>query len=625
MVAGARWRALGLSLLLMCPPVLADALTFDRLIQQYDSGELVFYSRDEALAFLESLRQALPANDANRQRRLDRERCQIDYSDDPAAGVRYASEQINNIENSDALNLTYFYLCRANYHFAAGDGALQQRDLEQAQALAQSSENPQAMADALSNQADYYSTRGDHAEALVNLFRAYELYQKTNNQFALGYSLENIATALRRMGEYDKALEYLQQSEREHMKPGDVYREAFIATQRAFIYAEMGKPHLARQQNEQVLALYRKEGDRALAVGVLIDQLWISNLEQKYTESMQLVEQIEQSIAEIQREQTDFRPYNDSLYQVYKAETLTHNGQLAEGLLVFEQAQVAVEKAQNPRYALLLYRSWSAAQALSGNYQRAYQLQQKMVELQDQINSQAKQQRESLLRYQFDTEQQQARNAQLQQQNQLSAQQLMVLEQAQRWQYIALGLFILLALLALLYAVSQIRRNHHLQQLAMTDELTRVGNRRSILAYCQQTRENSRQTEQSWCLLLLDLDYFKQCNDKYGHEAGDQVLIAAASAMQSVLRQNDRVGRSGGEEFILLLPNSREQQAQEVANRLRQCIEQLQFVSYPTLQVTVSIGVTQAGRQEEVHEVIARADRALYQAKANGRNQVVVL
>jgi len=95
--------------------------------------------------------------------------------------------------------------------------------------------------------------------------------------------------------------------------------------------------------------------------------------------------------------------------------------------------------------------------------------------------------------------------------------------------------------------------------------------------------------------------------------------------MQSVLRQNDRVGRSGGEEFILLLPNSREQQAQEVANRLRQCIERLQFVNYPTLQVTVSIGVTQAGRQEEVHEVIARADRALYQAKANGRNQVVVL
>lgn len=625
MLSGARLRAVGIILLLCCPPLWADAPTFDRLIQQYERGEVVFYSRDEALAFLESLRQALPANDPARQRRLDRERCQIDYTADPAAGVRYASAQINSIENTDALNLTYFYLCRAGYHFAAGDGTQQQRDLEQALALAQSSENPQAMADALSSQADYYSTRGDHAEALVNLFRAYELYQKTGNQFALGYSLENIASALRRMGEYDKALEYLQQSEREHMKPGDVYRAAFIAMQRAFIYAEMGKPQLARQQNEQVLAIYRKEGERALAVGVLIDQLWINNLEQRYAESLQLVAQIEQEIADIRRDQPDFRPYNDSLYQLYKAETLTQQGQLAAGLAVFEQAQAAVEKAQNPRYALLLYRSWSAAQALAGNYQRAYQLQQQMLALQEEMNSQAKQQREALLRYQFDTEQQQARNAQLQQQNQLNAQQLQALEQAQRWQYIALGLFILLALLALVYAISQIRRNHYLQQLAMTDELTRIGNRRSILAYCQQTREQTRQADQSWCLLLLDLDNFKLCNDQYGHDAGDQVLVAAARAMQSVLRQQDRVGRSGGEEFILVLPNSREQQAAEVANRLRLCIAQLQFAAYPTLQVSVSIGVTQAGRHEEIHEVIARADQALYQAKANGRDQVVVL
>lgn len=623
-MSSGRRLCLLLGLLSASPAVLADAAGFDALIRQYESGERVFYSREDALAYLKELEQALPAADAKRQRRLERERCPVSYSDDPATGVQFASTQIEHTENTDSENLAYFYLCRAGYHFTAGDQSLQQRDLEQAYALAQKSENPQAIADALSAQADDFSTRGEHAEALVRLFRANELYQKTNNQFALGYSLENIAAAFRRMGEYDKALEYLEQSEREFVKPGDVYREAFIAQQRTFIYAEMGKPHLARQQNDHVLALYQNEGERHIAVGVLIDRLWISNLEQKYAESMQLVEQIEQEIATLRRGQPDYRPYNDSLYQLYRAEALTQYGQLAAGLAAFEQAYASLEKSQNPRYALMLFRSWSAAQATAGNFERAYQLQQQMIALQEQMNSQSKQQREALLRFQFDSERQQARNEQLLQQNQLSSRQLAMLEQAQRWQYIALGLFILLALAALAYAISQISRNRRLQKLAMTDELTQVGNRRSILAFCELTRLQCRQSEQTWCLLILDLDNFKQCNDNYGHDAGDLVLVAAANAMQSVLRHGDKVGRSGGEEFLLVLPDTREQQAAEVAERLRYCIAQLSFASCPDLAVSASIGVTQAGRLEEVHEVITRADRALYQAKANGRDQVVI-
>lgn len=117
--------------------VLADATTFDALIRQYESGERVFYSREDALAYINELEQALPAGDAKRQRRLERERCPVSYSDDPAAGIQYATTQIGHTENTDAENLAYFYLCRASYHFTAGEQSLQQRDLEQAYALAQ--------------------------------------------------------------------------------------------------------------------------------------------------------------------------------------------------------------------------------------------------------------------------------------------------------------------------------------------------------------------------------------------------------------------------------------------------------------------------------------------------------
>ena len=124
--------------------------------------------------------------------------------------------------------------------------------------------------------------------------------------------------------------------------------------------------------------------------------------------------------------------------------------------------------------------------------------------------------------------------------------------------------------------------------------------------------------------MLVDIDHFKQCNDTYGHEAGDDVLVAVAQAMQSVLRHVDKLGRSGGEEFLLVLPDTNAHSAHEVAERLLLAVAELTYATYPNLQITISIGVTQAGRQEEIKEVISRADAALYQAKAAGRNRVVL-
>ena len=194
---------------------------------------------------------------------------------------------------------------------------------------------------------------------------------------------------------------------------------------------------------------------------------------------------------------------------------------------------------------------------------------------------------------------------------------------AQRWQYTAIVLFVVLAIIALFYAISQILRNKRLQRLALTDELTQVANRRSILSYIREVQQRCDQQMQPWSLLIADIDHFKLCNDTYGHDAGDEVLCDVAQAMQQSLRHQDQVGRSGGEEFLLVLPETTQHQAMEIANRLRQRVEQLRFERYPQIQVTISIGVTQAARHEELRETIARADKALYEAKDSGRNQVV--
>lgn len=619
LIAGAVW-------LCACTQALAaDAAKFDELIRQMEQGERVFYNAEDANMYLQQLRQVLPPQDDLRQRRLQREACPVEFLTNPQAGVDFAGKFIADPAlASDHLTLSYFYLCRASYLVALGESARQQEDLLQALALANSSEDALAQANVLSAQADVFSIRGEHAEALVRLFKAYDLFQKANNRQGTGLTLENIASAFRRMAEFDKAIEYLETSEREFIAPNDSYRQAFVLQQKAFVYGEMGKTPQARALMQQVRQIYLDIGDTRYAVATLIDLLWISNLEQKYAESMELISQIEQESAQLRRQDPKFRSFNHSIYQLFQAEALAEYGRIPQGLAKFAEAARVLEAEQNPRYLLMLYQAWSRAEAKAGNYAQAYQKLELAGQLQDKLNSQAKQQREALLRYQFDTELQAQNNIRLQAENQLTGQQLATLEAAQRWQYIAIGLFVVLALIALVYAISQIQRNKRLHKLAMTDELTQVGNRRAILAYCEHIQLQARH-QQHWCLLIVDIDYFKQCNDQYGHEAGDEVLAAVAGALQATLAGVGRIGRSGGEEFLVVLPETTEVRAAEIAERLRQVVANLQFARYSQIRVTISLGLTQAGRHEQVREIIARADNALYRAKANGRDQVVSL
>lgn len=617
---------LGCALWLACytPHSQADVVSFDELIRQLEQGERVFYDASAAKGFLQQLKQQLPAGDEKRLRRLQREVCQIDYLTDPSGGVQFAGRYINDPALSgDHLTLSYFYQCRATHLLSLGEVARQQEDLTQALALANSSEDALAQANVLSQQADVHSIRGEHAEALVRLFKAFELFQKADNRQGVGLSLENIASAFRRMAEYDKAIEYLETSEREYIAPNDSYRQAFVLQQKAFIYGEMGKTPQARTLMQQVRQIYLDIGDRHYGVATLIDMLWISNLEQKYAESVELIGKIENEIQKLKQKDPAFRPFNHAIYQLYQAEALSEYGQLSQGLRKFAEAEQVLASEQNPRYLLMLNQAWARAEAKAGQYQNAYRLLDVAGQLQEKLNSQAKQQREALLRFQFDSELQSQKNTQLQAENRLTGQQLAVLEAAQRWQYIAIALFVVLALIALLYAISQIQRNKRLHKLAMTDELTQVGNRRFVLARCDHVQQQAAQLQQSWCLMIADIDHFKLCNDQFGHEAGDEVLIAVARTLQATLRQHDSIGRSGGEEFLLLLPDTAEVQALEMAERLRLAVAALQFPRFPDYKVTVSIGLTQAGRHEQVREVISRADSALYRAKDNGRNQVV--
>ena len=163
-----------------------------------------------------------------------------------------------------------------------------------------------------------------------------------------------------------------------------------------------------------------------------------------------------------------------------------------------------------------------------------------------------------------------------------------------------------------------------LEDLATTDGLTRLYNRRHFMERAESEFLRSQRYRRELSVFLIDADHFKAINDSQGHEAGDHVLRALAATCREGLRQLDVIGRYGGEELVVLLPETSAAVAQETAERLRRSVEQLRIPGAAgDIQLTVSIGVATAGpHTESVAALINQADRALYEAKRGGRNRV---
>jgi diguanylate cyclase (GGDEF)-like protein len=161
-----------------------------------------------------------------------------------------------------------------------------------------------------------------------------------------------------------------------------------------------------------------------------------------------------------------------------------------------------------------------------------------------------------------------------------------------------------------------------IQEMATHDELTGVHNRRYLMDRFRLEESRSSRGKVPLSVCMIDLDFFKQVNDQWGHLAGDNVLRTFAKVIQSGLRGADCFARYGGEEFVLLLADTPLEGAMVKAERMRCAIEETEFVDLGTRRLTASFGVAQYRAPEEIITTLARADAALYQAKTSGRNRV---
>ncbi len=164
--------------------------------------------------------------------------------------------------------------------------------------------------------------------------------------------------------------------------------------------------------------------------------------------------------------------------------------------------------------------------------------------------------------------------------------------------------------------------NRTLRTMSQTDESTGIYNRRKMSDMINEHIDLFRRYQSSFSIAILDLDYFKNINDQYGHNTGDAILARFTKEVQPLLRVNDLFGRWGGDEFILLLPNSNDLESHALLERLRKHIEMTALVS--SIYMTFSAGICSYRHNESHSELLDKADQALYTAKNSGKNQVAI-
>ncbi len=161
------------------------------------------------------------------------------------------------------------------------------------------------------------------------------------------------------------------------------------------------------------------------------------------------------------------------------------------------------------------------------------------------------------------------------------------------------------------------------RELATRDDLTQVHNRRHITELMRMEQTQHQRSGSALCLALLDIDLFKSVNDKFGHHAGDEVLRRFADTAQRSLRSSDLLGRWGGEEFVVVFPDTTTEQARIALERVRESLRSTDFTSIDAnLRITFSGGLVEVLPTETIEAAIERSDQAMYRAKTNGRDRI---
>lgn len=601
-------------------PAAAPAAAFDAMfLQLRDTGLATQPSQAQVMQRLAELARLRPAGDAVRDLRYRAVFCDWGFDDDPKAQLAYADDGLARARAArNGEGEANFHYCRAAALETIGATTDVMSEYEAGIAAARRIGNDRLLADGLSLRGGRQSLLGDQARAIPDLLAAQHLYQQRGFKADAESLLLDIAISYRRMGDLPKAHEYLRQNETFATTLGDYNQLVTNLLQQGYLAEDEDRIDDALALYRRALSLARQRASDYDIASVHLAMAWPWILRKDYARALRLIAAARTQFAALGDHA------NDDMIALRSGQAHAGLGRHAQALEDYAHAADALERSDNRRYLALLYRARARSEQALGQGAAAFADLDRYIDLHEGIVGAERSQQAQLLRYQFDSDRQRMENDRLAREQALRERQVQALLQVKRWQWTAIVLACVLLLLLGGLVVRQLVRMRRLREIAATDPLTGVANRRSIEQLGAEAIARARATGQPLCALALDVDHFKGVNDSHGHPCGDQVLARIAHACRDALRHFDLLGRTGGEEFLVLLPDTRMEQAWPIAERLRIAVAAIGFEDIADgLAVTISIGMAelQAG-DASLRELVGRADSALYRAKDNGRNRI---
>ncbi|AFV00142.1 hypothetical protein M5M_15035 [Simiduia agarivorans SA1 = DSM 21679] len=615
--------ACSIALCVGAPAVLAESesLSAEELFRGLENAEFIG-GLELYKSKLAQLRQQIDMSDARMRERYDRLACwyQPDSNKDEAfAAIAQAEQWIKAAKAEEHLAAQAdFTLCRGWFRELIGEWTDAQSDYNAALALAEQAEDRRLVADALGARAELMAFRGDLGQALEDFQAAHHIFHSLGIRYWSTYYVSMIANTYRRMGDYVQARELLEDVIQQFRQRGDQDSVRQSETLLALTLDELGEFAAAEAIYADQLKNYREKNEQ---YGVLSTLISLADNRQRAGQPDAAWTYLKQAEPLLH---LSYDGGTLALWHLLTAAVLVDKDQAESALVHIVEAEAPLAQHESLRYLSWVQKLKAEALAQTGQWEAAFNAMQIYQQTQETL---AKKQREltsTRLRVEFDSARKEAENEMLRAESRAQNARLESLEERRRWQGLVFVLSAVLLTVLGVWGHKQWRHSRRMHQLALTDELTGMPNRRAVYAYGGDILLRCIGDESAFSILVFDVDYFKRINDTWGHDVGDSVLQTLARISGGVVRKGDLVGRTGGEEFLAILPGADVGQATEVAERLRKRVEQADMRAVADdLTVTISIGVAQyQPADQDFPRLIQRADNALYAAKNAGRNRV---
>jgi diguanylate cyclase (GGDEF)-like protein len=601
-------------------PPAPSAAAFDALFATLDAAPRDHADSRARMPEFQRLRALVPPGDEARLLRIDALQCGAGLYEDTA---RVAAEAQALIERArrrgDADALVRAYYCLGDARSTQRDERASIDDYSQGIEAARRARLTRLLGEGLALRAGTLSMIGEHAVALLDLMEAQREYERGGEVAHAERNLLGLAVAYRRMGEFNAALEQLEHAERAARRRADHETTYTALLQQGYLLYDRHAYADSLAPLQRALALaqrLRDPGNAAYALAALAAS------QARLGEHAQALDSIERAQAQLGGAMHGGGV--DMLVHLRRGEALAGLGRHAEALGEFDRVAAELDDSDNLRYVSMLHRARAASLEAVGRHADAFDAYRRVLAAQTELDNLARAQQEVLMRHRFDVERRDLEHRRLAADRALRDQQLAAQHRARHWRTVALVASIVLVLVLAGLGVQQLGRSRTLHALAMTDPLTGAANRRSLERFAAIAIADCSAASRPLSAIALDVDYFKRINDRHGHAAGDAVLRTVAEACRRELRQADLLGRTGGEEFVAVLPGIGRDAARTIAERLRVALMQLDFGSEaPGLSITASLGVAEHRPGDaDFRTLLQRADRALYRAKRRGRNRI---